>query len=92
MSEMSEEIKAFKSLASSNKVNLSGLDKPVVEEFGVYKRFTYQVTTSADFPELQSLMAALDASPVRIGVTKAELKFAKKSLAAAFTLVMFVAP
>jgi hypothetical protein len=92
MAELQDEIKAFKSLASSNKVNISGLDKPVVEEFGVYKRFTYQVSTTADFPELQSLMAALNTSPVRVGVTKAELKFAKRSLAAAFTLVMFVTP
>ena len=58
----------------------------------MYKRFTYQVSTTADFPELQSMMAALDASPVRIGVTKAELKLVKRTLNTAMTLVMFVAP
>ena len=92
MGELADEIKAFKAIASSNKVNIAGMDKPAVEEFGVYKRFTYQVTTTAEFPELQSMMAALDASPVRIGVTKAELKFAKRSLAVAMTLVTFVTP
>ena len=46
----------------------------------------------ADFPELQSMMAALDASPVRIGVTKAELKLVKRNLNTVMTLVMFVAP
>ena len=90
--EVAEEVKAFKALAAANKVTISGMDKPVVEEFGVYKRFTYQVSTTADFPELQSMMSALDASPVRIGVTKAELKFSKRQIASAFTLVMFVAP
>lgn len=90
--DVTEEIKAFKAIAAASKVNLSGFDKPAVEEFGVYKRFTYQVSTTADFPELQSMMSALDASPVRIGVTKAELKFSKRQIASAFTLVMFVAP
>ena len=90
--DVAEEIKAFKAIAVASKVNLSGFDKPAVEEFGVYKRFTYQVSTTADFPELQSMMSALDASPVRIGVTKAELKFSKRQIASAFTLVMFVAP
>ena len=90
--DVAEEIKAFKAIAAASKVNLSGFDKPAVEEFGVYKRFTYQVSTTADFPELQSMMSALDASPVRIGITKAELKFSKRQIASAFTLVMFVAP
>jgi len=92
IAEVPEEVKAFKAIASANKVTLNGFDKPVVEEFGVYKRFTYQVKSTAEFPELQSMMAALDASPVRIGVTKAELSFAKRTIASAFTLVMFVAP
>lgn len=90
--EVADEVKAFKALAVANKVTLNGFDKPAVEEFGVYKRFTYQVTSNSDFPELQSLMSALDASPIRIGVTKAEMKFAKRSIASAFTLVMFVTP
>ena len=90
--DVAEEINAFKALAAASKVSLGGFDKPVVEEFGVYKRFTYQVSTTAGFPELQSMMSALDASPVRIGVSKAELKFAKKSLSTSMTLVMFVAP
>lgn len=90
--EVADEVKAFKALAAANKVTLNGFDKPAVEEFGVYKRFTYQVTSNSDFPELQSLMSALDASPIRIGVTKAEMKFAKRSIASAFTLVMFVTP
>lgn len=90
--EVADEVKAFKALAAANKVTLNGFDKPVVEEFGVYKRFTYQVTSNSDFPELQSLMSALDASPIRIGVTKAEMKFAKRAIASVFTLVMFVTP
>lgn len=90
--DVAEEVKAFKAIASANKVTIAGFDKPAIEEFGVYKRFTYQVSTTADFPELQSMMAALDASPVRIGVTKAELKFVKRTLSTAMTLVMFVAP
>ncbi len=90
--EVADEVKAFKALAAANKVTLNGFDKPAVEEFGVYKRFTYQVTSNSDFPELQSLMSALDASPIRIGVTKAEMKFAKRAIASAFTLVMFVTP
>lgn len=90
--ELAEEIKAAKALATANKVTLNGLDKPAVEDFGVYKRYTYQVSTSADFPDLQAFVAALATSPVRMGVEKAELKFARRDLLTSMRVVMFVAP
>lgn len=92
MSAVADEVKALKDLAAASKVQLAGLDKPTVEEFGVYKRFTYQVRTTSEFPELQSLMSALNESAVRMGVTKVDMSLAKKSLAAVFTFVMFVTP
>lgn len=90
--EQAEELKAFKTLAATNKVTLAGLDKPAVEDFGVYKRYTYQASSTSDFPELQNFFVALSESPVRVGVTKVEMKFAKKNMQTALSVVMFVAP
>lgn len=91
--ELDEEIKAFKTLAATNKVVLKGLEKPVVEDFGVYKRYSFQVTSGNDFPELQTLFAAIAASPIRIGVEKVDMKFAKKNnMFTSMRLVMYVTP
>lgn len=87
-----EEIKSLKALASSNKVVLNGLDKPVVEDFGVYKRYAYQVSSTCDYPDLQLFMVALAESPIRAAVQKMELKFVKKNMQTSMRIEMFVAP
>ena len=88
--EVAAEIKAFKALASSNKVTLKGLDKPVVEDFGVYKRYAYNVTSTADFADLLNFYNVFAESPLRIGVSKTDMKFAKKNLFTAMRIEMFV--
>lgn len=88
--DVSLEIKALKDLALANKVHLSGLDKPIIEDFGVYKRYLYKVTSQADFSELQAFIAAYAASPVRIGVRKVNMSHSKKELFTAMQLEMFV--
>lgn len=88
--EASAEVKSLKALAVANKVTLSGLDKPAIEDFGVFKRFSFQVTTSADFVELQAFVAALAESPIRAGIQKADLKFVNKDLQSVLRIVMFV--
>ena len=77
-------------LAVSNKVQLTGLDKPTVEEFGVYKRYSYKVTTPADFSDLQAFIAAYATSPLRIGVQNVEMKQAKRDLFSTTRFEMFV--
>ena len=89
-SEVATEVKNLKALASANKVQLNGLDKPVVEEFGVYKRYTYKVTSPADFSDLQAFIAAFAGSPARMGVQSMELKQAKRDLVSAIRFEMFV--
>ena len=88
--EVAAEVKAFKALASSNKVTLKGLDKPVVEDFGVYKRYAYNVTSTADFADLLNFYNVFAESPLRIGVSKTDMKFAKKNLFTAMRIEMFV--
>ena len=88
--EVGSEVKSLKTLASTNKVPLAGLDKPVVEDFGVYKRYSYKVTSSADFSELQAFIAAYVSSPVRIGIRGLEMKLAKKDLLSTLYFEMFV--
>lgn len=86
VSEVNGEIKSMKALAVAQKVQLSGLEKPLVEEFGVYKRYTIKATTTADFAELNAFITAFVASPSRIGVRNIEMKLAKKDM---FTTILF---
>lgn len=90
--DVAAEIKAVKTLASANKVNLSGFDKPAVEDFGVYKRYAYQVSSTSDFSDLQAFIAAFVASPVRMGVPLVEMKFAKKDIHTSLRFEMLVTP
>lgn len=90
--EVASEVKALKELAKANKVSFKGLDKPAVENFGVYKRYTYQASTVADYPDMQNFVAALAASPVRIGIEKTEMKLAKKDMGASVSFVLYAAP
>lgn len=90
--EAANEVKTLKSLASSSKVQLNGLDKPAIEDFGVYKRYSFKATTSADFSDLQAFVAAYAASPVKIGVQQVEMKQAKKDLVSSIRFEMFVVP
>ncbi len=88
--EIAAEVKAIKTLASSNKVQLKGLEKPLIDDFGVYKRYAYNVTTTADFADLLTFFNAFAQSPIRMGVPKADLRFAKKSLLSTLRIEMFV--
>ncbi len=88
--EVSAEIKALKALASSNKVTLKGLEKPIIEDFGVYKRYAYNVTSTADFADLLNFFNVFAESPLRIGVPKTDIKFAKKNPQTAMRIEMFV--
>lgn len=92
VSEQSNEIKALKSLATESKIVLNGLEKPTVEDFGVYKRYAYRVTTSSEFTELQAFLAALGTSSIRVGVPKISMTFAKRNMLAVMRVEMFVVP
>ena len=91
-SELSEELKSLKALASTHKVVLNGLDKPSVEDYGVYKRYVYQASSTCDYPELQQFFAALSESPIRAAAQKLELKFARKNMQVSMRIEMFVLP
>lgn len=90
--EVANEVKALKTLATSNKVQLAGLEKPMVEDFGVYKRLSYTATSSADFSDLQAFVAAFTASPLRFGVQALEMRQAKKDVSSVIRLEMLVTP
>lgn len=90
--ELAEEVKAVKALATASKVSLGGFEKPSVEDFGVYKRYTYQVNTNADFPELQAFVTALAGSPTHMGIQKADMKLSKKYMMTNMKMVVIVKP
>lgn len=90
-SEVALEVDALRALDVSGKVNLIGFDHPSVEDFGVYKRYTYRVTSNADFQVMLRFMDGFQKSPVRIGVEKMEMRAANKDgLATTMKLVMYV--
>lgn len=88
--EIAAEVKAIKALGSANKVTLKGFEKPVVEDFGVYKRYAYYVTATTDFADMLNFFNAFAESPIRMGVPKVDLKFAKKFMVASMRMEMFV--
>ena len=88
--EIAAEIKAIKALGAANKVALKGFEKPVVEDFGVYKRYAYNVTATTDFADMLNFFNAFAESPIRMGVPKTDLKFAKKFMVASMRVEMFV--
>ena len=90
--EVAEEVKTLKDLAAASKVDIKGLDKPAVEDFGVYKRYTYTAVANSDFPELQRFATSIMESPVRIGIQKMEMVLAKRDLQSSLQFVMFVVP
>lgn len=89
-SEIPAELKALKALAATHKVIFKGFEKPVIEDFGVYKRYAYVVSTTAIFPEIQEFVAALVESPIRMGIQKTEMKFAKKDIVTSMRFEMLV--
>ena len=88
--EVAAEVKAFKLIASSNKVQLKGTEKPVVEDFGVFKRYSYNVTSTADFADLLNFVNVFANSPIRMGIPKADLRFVKKFLVTSMRVEMLV--
>lgn len=90
--DVSAEVKALKTLAAANKVQLAGLDKPQIEDFGVYKRYAFAASSPADFSDLQAFVAAYATSPIRIGVQSIEMKHSKRDLASSIRFEMYVTP
>lgn len=91
-SEMSSEMKALKVFVSGKRIPMKGFEKPVVDNFGVYKRYTYKTTAKVDFDLLQAFVAGLAESPIRVGIRSVELKFLKKDMMATILIEMLVSP
>lgn len=91
-SEMSSEMKALKVFVSGKKIPMKGFEKPIVDDFGVYKRYTYKTSAKVDFDLLQAFITGLAESPIRIGIRSVELKFLKKDMMATVLFEMLVSP
>lgn len=87
-----QEVRAFVALDVLKKIKFSGLEKPAVENFGVYKKYVYKASTSVDFVTFMNFVMELEKSPVRIGIQKLEMTPGKRSLVSSMNLVMYVAP
>ena len=88
--EVSKELEALRGLDANNRLQLSGLTHPKVEDFGVYKVYTYNVSTRADFQTVLGFVNALSKSQVRVGVEKIKMTAAgKKGISTGMTLVIY---
>jgi hypothetical protein len=75
---VAEEVKLFSGLDVLQKMKLSGLEKPRVEDFGVYKKYMYKVSSNTDYTTLMNFVVELQKSQVRIGIQKLEVIPAKR--------------
>ncbi|HOG68891.1 MAG TPA: hypothetical protein PK366_05900 [Fibrobacteraceae bacterium] len=89
---VAEELKHFAALDVLKKIKFSGLDKPKIEDYGVFKKYFFKASTNIDYISLMNFIVELQKSPVRLGVQKLEMVPGKKNLAATLHLVMYVAP
>ena len=88
--EVSKEMEALRGLDANGKMHFSGLKNPKVADFGVYKSYTYNVTTKADFQLVLKFLEALSKSPVRVGVERVKMIASGKSgISTAMTLVIY---
>ncbi len=67
-SKINSEILTLRSLAAFNRVRLAGLENPVEENFGIYRRVVLKTTTEADYTSLLDFADALQKSDISIGV------------------------
>lgn len=89
-SEISGELDAFRGLDANGKLRLSGIRNPKVEDFGVFKSYTYKVTTTADFQTVLRFIEALSGSAVRVGVERITMTASgKNGILTAMTLVIY---
>lgn len=89
--EVAAELSALRGLDAAHKLKLTGWERPVVEDRGVYRHFTYKVSTTADFPAVLGFIDALQKSPVRVGIEKLEMHAATKGMISQITFSVYVA-
>lgn len=91
-SEVAHELEAFRGLDANSRMKFSGLKRPVVEDFGIYRRYTYKVTTSADFQSVLRFVEALAQSPVRIGIESIKMSASgRKGISTSMVLHLYSA-
>ncbi|MDR2580231.1 MAG: hypothetical protein LBC85_04475 [Fibromonadaceae bacterium] len=69
-SKINSEIIALRNLAALNQVRLTGLEKPVEEKIGSYRRIVLNTSTDADYPALLNFAYALQKSDIAFGVQR----------------------
>jgi hypothetical protein len=69
-SRIKSEIFTLRTLATANQVRLNGLEKPLEDNLGVYKRVVLRTTTEADYPSLLNFADALQKSDIAFGIQK----------------------
>lgn len=91
--EIEQEIAALHGLDANGRLKLSGLKNPQVENFGVYKNYTYKVTTKADFQTVLHFLESLAKSPIRVGVENVKMSASgKNGVLTTMTLVVCATP
>ncbi len=67
-SRIKSEVMALRNLAVATQIRLVGLEKPIEENFGTYRRVTIKTTTEADYPSLLAFADTLQKTDISFGV------------------------
>ena len=89
--EVQEELKTFLALDKQKSLKFKGLDKGIIEEFGIYKKHSFDVTLNTDYAAFMSFIAELQKSELRVGIQKLKIEASQRNLVAKMQLVMYVA-
>ena len=82
----------FKALDASGKLKFSGFNRPIIEDFGVFKKYSYKVKVQTDFIHIHAFLMAWKASPLQIGIHRAALERNNKDVLSTLVLELFVTP
>lgn len=86
------EIRKLKSLEGAVKLSFNGIDKPKIEDFGVYKHYTFNIRTLTNFVQFANFVSSWKDSDARFGITRVAMERSGKDVAVSFVLDMYVTP
>jgi len=90
---LNREVLALRDLALSASVRFNGLENPVTDSYGAYRRTLLRTTTRADYPSLLRFAETLRGSALRVGVLQFTSRpTADGGMSSAVDFVIYSAP
>lgn len=88
--EVMQEIEQIREMARAFQVRLTGLDKPVISDQGLYRRYLVHGQSRADFPTIARFAEAFASSSLRVGILQVGMRpTADEGLQTTFDFVLY---